>query len=111
MLIEVSYLYIVHVLYILIPKVYLAKSTYIYLQVFCLICPCIIFNVDLSFISKELSPFYKGKKYQVQTPSLVNVSHHLKALGTKGASYFFLPIMHFHRMSFTMTNHFIVHLL
>lgn len=52
MLIEVSYLYIVHVLYILIPKVYLAKSTYIYLQVFCLICPCIIFNVDLSFISK-----------------------------------------------------------
>lgn len=111
MLIEVSYLYIVHVLYILIPKVYLAKSTYIYLQVFCLICPCIIFNVDLSFISKELSPFYKGKKYQVQTPSLVNVSHHLKALGTKGASYFFLPIMHFHQMSFTMTNHFIVHLL
>lgn len=31
MLIEVSYLYIVCVLYILIPKVYLAKSTYIYL--------------------------------------------------------------------------------
>lgn len=89
MLIEVSYLYIVHVLYILIPKVYLAKSTYIYLQVFCLICPCIIFNVDLFLISKELSPFYKGKKYQVQTPSLVNVSHHLKALGTKGVSYFF----------------------